>query len=117
MNTTMTKRMLLIASLLALLGMAAAGAQAPKTPAGDAKNGKRIYTAYGCYECHGREGQGGAAGKRLAPHPIALADFIHYCRHPTGEMPPYTSRVVTDAELADIHAFLATIPEAPAATR
>jgi hypothetical protein len=30
-------------------------------------------------------------------------------------MPPYTSKVVSDAELTDIHAFLRTIPTPPAA--
>jgi hypothetical protein len=30
-------------------------------------------------------------------------------------MPPYTSKVVSDQELADIYAFLLTIPAPPAA--
>jgi hypothetical protein len=28
-------------------------------------------------------------------------------------MPPYTSKVVTEADLADIYAFLKTIPQPP----
>src|ERR1700693_5640982 len=81
----------------------------------DADNGKKLYTTIGCYECHGRVGQGGGAGPRLAPRPIPLEALVAYVRHPSGAMPPYTSKLVTDAQLADIHAFLASIPQpAPA---
>jgi ubiquinol-cytochrome c reductase cytochrome c subunit len=76
----------------------------------DADNGKKLYATIGCYECHGRVGQGGRAGPKLAPRPIPLQALVAYVRHPSGAMPPYTSKLVTDAELADIHAFLATIP-------
>jgi ubiquinol-cytochrome c reductase cytochrome c subunit len=78
--------------------------------AADADNGKKLYATVGCYECHGRVGQGGGAGPKLAPRPIPLQALVAYVRHPSGAMPPYTSKLVTDAQLADIHAFLATIP-------
>ena len=83
-------------------------------PAGNAQNGKKIFSSYGCYQCHGFEAQGGA-GARLAPRPIAFAAFSKYVRQPSGEMPPYTSKVVTDKELADIYAFLQSIRPPPAA--
>jgi mono/diheme cytochrome c family protein len=38
-----------------------------------------------------------------------------YLRKPTGEMPPYTSKVISDQELADIYAFLQSRPHPPAA--
>ena len=82
-------------------------------PTGDVENGKKIYSSYGCYQCHGYAAQGGA-GTRLAPRPIAFAAFARYVRRPTGQMPPYTGKVVSDQELADIHAFLLTIPPPPA---
>jgi len=82
---------------------------------GNAGNGKQLYTKYGCYQCHGREGQGGVAGARLAPRPIAVQALILYVRHPAGQMPPYTSKVVSDEDLTDIHAFLKTIPAPPPA--
>ena len=78
--------------------------------AADADNGKKLYASIGCYECHGRVGQGGGAGPKLAPRPIPLQALVAYVRHPSGAMPPYTSKLLTDAQLADIHAFLATIP-------
>jgi ubiquinol-cytochrome c reductase cytochrome c subunit len=85
-------------------------------PAGNAENGKKIYTSYGCYQCHNYAAHGGGAGPRLAPKPIPLDAFTRYVRKPTGEMPPYTTKIVSDKELADIYAFLRTIPEPPAAS-
>lgn len=85
---------------------------------GHAKNGKRLYDAYGCYECHGGQGQGSAlSGPRLAPEPMHFGSFVRYIRKPSGQMPPYTSKVTTDAELADIYAFLQSIPHPPDAKK
>jgi mono/diheme cytochrome c family protein len=94
--------------------------QAKSAPVEDAKgtaqNGKKLFTSSGCYECHGREAQGSRySGPRLGPDPISLPAFRAYIRAPKGQMPPYTGKVLTDAELADIHAFLESLPEAPAA--
>ena len=88
------------------------GASAAAAPSGNAANGKKIYNSYGCYQCHGYSGQGGA-GAKLAPDPISFPSFNRYTRKPTGSMPPYTSKVVSDRELADIYAFLKTIPQPP----
>ena len=79
---------------------------------GNVQNGKRLYLKDGCYECHGYAGQGGA-GARLAPRVLSAANLIKYVRHPAGAMPPYTNKVVSDAELTDIRAFLASLPEPP----
>jgi ubiquinol-cytochrome c reductase cytochrome c subunit len=56
--------------------------------------------------------QGGSTGPRLGPHPISIAGMMKELRHP-NEMPPYSEKIVTDAEIADIHAFLASLPEPP----
>ncbi len=90
-------------------------ASAPASPAaGNAQNGQALFTRDGCYECHGRQAEGAAAtGPRLGPNPIPLAALIKYVRQPTGQMPPYTAKVVTGAELADIHAFLQSLPAPP----
>lgn len=85
----------------------------PAAPKGNAENGKKLFTSYGCYQCHGYEAQGSVAGPRLGPRPIAFAAFSRYLRQPTGQMPPYTAKVVSDAELADIYAFLQSRPEPP----
>ena len=38
---------------------------------------------------------------------------MDYIRHPTGQMPPYTSKVISDSELADIYAYLKSQPTPP----
>jgi ubiquinol-cytochrome c reductase cytochrome c subunit len=84
------------------------------TPAG-VENGKRLYTNDGCYQCHGRAGQGAlSSGPRIGPNPPALGFFVAYVRHPSGQMPPYTEKVISDAELNDIHEYLKSLPSAPA---
>jgi mono/diheme cytochrome c family protein len=84
-------------------------------PAGNAQNGKQLYVRYGCYECHGRVGQGATqtGGSQIGPPPIPFSWFSRYVRHPAGQMPPYTAKVVPDAELADIYAFLMSVPVPP----
>ena len=82
-------------------------------PQGNAANGRKLFVSFGCYQCHGYEAQGGSAGARLAPRPIPYAQVLKYVRHPTGEMPPFTEKVVKDSELADIYAFLRAQPPAP----
>jgi mono/diheme cytochrome c family protein len=78
-----------------------------------AKNGQRLYADFGCYECHNGEGQGSVStgGSRLGPPEIPFAAFVSYVRQPTNQMPPYTAKVVSDAELADIYAFLRSLPK------
>jgi mono/diheme cytochrome c family protein len=95
---------------------ASAAPKADNAPTGNAKNGKAVYTADGCYECHGREAQGGAGtGPRLGPEPMPYAAFVFQVRTPRDQMPPYTSKVLSDAELADIYAFVQSQPKPPKA--
>lgn len=84
------------------------------TPAGNAETGKKIFTKDGCYECHGREGQGAAegAGPRIGTPQLSLEAFTKYVHQPTGQMPPYTSKVLSDQDLADIYAYLQSRPKA-----
>jgi ubiquinol-cytochrome c reductase cytochrome c subunit len=103
----------------ALFMAAAVSAQTPApqpntAPAGNAEAGKKLFVSYGCYQCHGYEAQGSSAtGPRLGPRPIAFSAFSRYVRQPTGQMPPYTTKVVTDADLANIYAFVAARPAPP----
>ena len=84
-------------------------------PSGNGENGKKLFVKYGCYECHGREGQGSVmTGPRLGPNPIPFEVFAPYVRRPTREMPPFTAKVVSDQDLADIYAFLQSRPHPPA---
>jgi ubiquinol-cytochrome c reductase cytochrome c subunit len=83
-------------------------------PAGDAEKGKTLFVKNGCYQCHNYEGHGGAAGARLAPNPLPFRAFVTYVRSPRGDMPPYTAKVMSEQDLADVHAYLRSRPR-PAA--
>ena len=81
-------------------------------PAANLENGKKLYEKYGCSDCHGLLGQGApTSGPRIAPNPLPLAAFIRYVRAPRLQMPPYTAKVMPDQELADVRAYLATVPK------
>lgn len=81
-----------------------------QAPAGNAENGKRLFTKDGCFECHGYVGQGTKDGARIGPPVLNLQALIRYVRRPTGAMPAFTEKVLPDAELTDIYAYLRSIP-------
>lgn len=106
---------LLAAGLPAVLTGQAARPAAQAALAGNAVRGREVYMKVGCYQCHGREGQGSpTTGPRLGPAPSPLAAFARYTRMPRGEMPPYTEKVLSDQDMADMHAFLEGRPQPPA---
>jgi ubiquinol-cytochrome c reductase cytochrome c subunit len=102
---------------LAVLGQGTGAA-----PAGNATNGKAVYMKAGCYACHGSMGQGGPGG-RLAPNVIPSPIFSKYVRsgkltNPNANrnwsgMPPFSTKFLSDAEIADIYAYMASIPVPP----
>jgi mono/diheme cytochrome c family protein len=103
-----------IAGLAAfVLGWAATARPQETAPPGDAVNGKRIYLADGCFECHGHVGQGGAF---LGPAPGVAATQLPYdtfrqqLREPSNNMPAYAEVVLPDKEVADIYAYLQSLP-------
>jgi mono/diheme cytochrome c family protein len=80
--------------------------------AGDAKHGKELFTKYSCYACHGFSGQNGN-GARLVPMKFTQAAFIAYVRNPprANQMPSYSPKVLENRELADIYAYIKTLPD------
>lgn len=94
---------------------APAAAQPTQTVTGSAEAGKKLWVSYGCWQCHGYEGQGGAAGPRLSARNLAFAGFAAYVRRPANQMPPYTEKVVSNADLVNIHAFIQSRPAPPVA--
>lgn len=82
-------------------------------PAGDAANGKRVYLADGCFACHGRSGQGGVfygPTPALAKTQIPFDGFKGLVRNPLNNMPGYSDAVLSDKDIADIYAFLHSLP-------
>ena len=84
----------------------------PAAAAGSAEKGKDAYVKHGCWQCHGFMGQGGVAGPKLAPGPIPVEAFSAFVRLSNRAMPPYQKAILPDADLADIHAYLESIPAA-----
>jgi mono/diheme cytochrome c family protein len=80
--------------------------------AASADKGKQAFVQHGCWQCHGFEGQGGTAGKQLAPNVMPLPAMSAFVRNSNGPMPPYTKAVLSEDELADIHAYLESRPKA-----
>lgn len=103
---------LLAALLLAPLASAAdAGAAS-----GSVGRGKQLYMQHVCYSCHGTLGQGGGrAGPKVAPNPFPYAAFVMQMRQPRSSMPRYPEKFVGDQDLADIYAYVASIPAGPKA--
>jgi len=95
---------------LRLIAFTLIGLVAAPALAADAAKGKSAFMKNGCWQCHGEVGQGGAAGKPLAPKPMALEAFNVFVRNSNGPMPPYPKEILSDADLADIHAYLQSIP-------
>lgn len=98
--------------LLAALLLASGACMAQSVPSGDAVHGRKIFAAYGCALCHGYQGQGSNAGLKLAPNPAPYVAFAYQLRQPRARMPAYVLKIVSDQEVADIYAYLLTIPKA-----
>jgi mono/diheme cytochrome c family protein len=90
----------------AILCVAGANAQ---SPAGDAARGKQVFIDYTCYACHGFSGQNGT-GMRLVPMKMSQTAFTAYVRSPR-QMPSFSAKVLPDAKLADVYAYLKTLPD------
>jgi len=80
-------------------------------PKGDVKAGQQLYLSIGCWECHGSEAQGGAiTGPRLAHTALPFAAVMQQLRVPQNAMPPYEPAVVSDTDVANIYAWLESLP-------
>ena len=99
----------LVAALAGFTGVA----RAQDAPPGDAIEGKRLYLAVGCFTCHGRSGQGGAMNGPapvLAKTQMPFEGFKGQLRSPVNDMPAYSEKVMTDKQVADIYAFVESLP-------
>jgi mono/diheme cytochrome c family protein len=94
------------AALAAGLALSCSGALAAS-----AEKGKTAYVQHGCWQCHGTVGQGGVTGPKLAPEPMAAEAFTAFVRTSNRAMPPYSEAILSNDDLADIHAYLQSIPK------
>ena len=82
--------------------------------AASAENGKTAYVKNGCWQCHGFVGQGSLVtsnGTVLANTKLPLETFISFVRNSNRAMPPYREAILSDADLADIYAYLQSVPK------
>ena len=100
--------------LLALMMSPMIAAAAQSNASGNADSGKRLFMKHNCYYCHGTTGQGGRDGARLAQTALNAQGVIRYVRKPTGGMPAFTEKILSDQELTDIYAYLKSLPAAKA---
>jgi ubiquinol-cytochrome c reductase cytochrome c subunit len=85
----------------------------PGALAASAEKGKQAFVQHGCWQCHGYQGQGGIAGLRLAPDPIPFETLSNFVRTTNRAMPPYREEILSNDDLADIYAYLQSIPKSP----
>lgn len=85
-------------------------------PSSDAARGKALFVQDGCYACHGTAGHGEPYGPRLAPKPLPFAVVLGQLRQPRADMPRYAPRFVSDQDVADIYAYLSSVPAGPKAS-
>ena len=108
----MMMRNLMLGAALAVLAVGSAAAQ--NAPKGDAKAGLATFEKYGCYSCHGIVGQGTLRdGPRLNATGIGYQAVLTQLRTPRYEMPAYTAVQISDQQVADIFAYLASVPKGP----
>jgi len=94
-----------------LAALAAALAFADVALAASAEKGKAAFVKNGCWQCHGFQGQGGVAGPKIAPDPIPSEAFMAFVRTTNRQMPPFSEAVLPNDDLADIYAYLQSIPK------
>jgi mono/diheme cytochrome c family protein len=105
-----------LCAVFAIAMSVAAGALAADAAKPDPAKGRALYLTNGCSYCHGTVGQGGGGrtgGLRLAQMGIAYPAFLNQLRHPVNEMPPYTESAMSDADVANIHAYIVSLPPPP----
>jgi mono/diheme cytochrome c family protein len=70
--------------------------------------GEQLYDDH-CRRCHGAEGRGTTQAPSLVPFDWSYTDALELIRHPVCNMPPVPESAVSDAQVAQIVAYLKTI--------
>jgi mono/diheme cytochrome c family protein len=111
-----TQTVLTCGALLIAFTSAFAAAQSTASNGEDAAvRGEQTYMRVGCYQCHGSDGYGNEAGPALTPDTLPAVAIAAFIRTSPGRMPVYPEEVLSDAEIADIVAYLKSVPPPPSA--
>ena len=70
--------------------------------------GEHVYEQH-CRRCHGTEGRGTSQAPSLVPFDWTDEQALDLIRHPRCDMPPIPASVVSDAQVAQIIAYLKSI--------
>lgn len=100
-------RVVFAAVVASFLGSGAALAASPE-------NGRKAFVTHGCWQCHGFEGQGSLVtsnGAVLSNTELPFEAFEAFVRGTNRTMPPYREAILPGADLADIYAFLKSVPK------
>ena len=102
-------------TLLAGLSLSASAALAQQAaPAGNIENGKKHFMSDGCWQCHGTLGNGAnLTGPKLANTELPFEAFLMQLRQPSNDMPPYEAKIIPDQTVADIYAYMKSLPKSP----
>ena len=93
----------LAAAALLLLGC--------NSPKGDAANGQRWYAMHNCSACHGANGNDGRAAE-VSAIDMSFGSFVKILRNPPSpSMPSFSEKKVSEADAADIYAWLKSMPK------
>lgn len=81
---------------------------------GNPANGQNLFFSLGCNVCHGDTGEG-LVGPTIAMTIVPLDRVITQYREPLEAMTEFPPDQVSDQEIADIYAWLQTVPRPPQA--
>ncbi len=79
---------------------------------GNPTNGQNLFFSLGCNVCHGDTGEG-LVGPTIAQTIVSLERVIQQYRDPLETMQEFPPDKVSDEEIADIYAWLQTVPRPP----
>lgn len=99
-------RMLLVGVMLVPL------LQSQAAPAGDAQAGLAAWRQKTCYQCHGENGEGGFGPDLAGGRGLTWEQFRKPIYEPWGVMLAYTELQVPEQMIADIYAYVKTLPPA-----
>ena len=105
------RRLLTLAATFVALGCGSTLSQIAST--GDAARGKQTYLNVDCYTCHGRVGEGGNfmyPAPPLAGLDMPVEALQAFLRAAPNDMPSFAPTILTNDDIADIAAFLGSLP-------